>query len=466
MAVPRIRYIRADADGAGDGTTQLVGGGTGAWTWNQMLADEAKYGDTYYLKSGTYALTADFESGGGNGGSPVIFEGWDVTPGDTPIGNNRPLIAAGSFQSIIGECTFCRNIRFTSTNVLGAFGDGQVIFTNCSAVNSAPLLSYAAAFGGRGTWINCDASSNYIAFEVIGPVIGCLGYNSPSGIQARRGLAFGNILYNCTFAGISIWPYFSGDGTFIQNNTFWSCDHAINGTDGHINSITSNIFDNGNIGVYWDVPTGGHIVWLDNNNYGDLNDDEFNCDDGGNSTHEAPGFFNQAAGDYRIGPVMKGAGFPTWTPFFDHILGEDLTNFPDQGALQRAEIVGETAAVVELGANARSKNICVKLSPTATADALSWVFEVPASAYQITRCSLYHKITTGFNGSLLFSASGSGITPIVESVVTLIDDDAYHNYLSDYMTPSIGGYITIILQAYDGIVSGDIFIDDITTTNE
>ena len=466
MAAPRTRYIRSDADGAGNGTTSTVGGPNGAWTWNQMQADDANYGDTYYLKSGTYTLTADFESGSGLGSAPVIFEGWDVTPGDNPIGNNRPLIAAGGYECSIGQCTHCRNMRFTSSYFLGVFGDGQVIFTNCSAVNSASALSYAAAFGGRGVWINCDASSNYIAFEVIGPVIGCLAYNSPSGIQARRGLAYGNILYNCSFAGVNIWPFTEFDGTFVQNNTFWSCDHGVHGRDDHMNAILSNIFDHGNIGVYWEVPTGEHIVWLDFNNFVEINNNDFNCDDGDYTTSEPPDFFNQPAGDYRIGPATKGAGFPTWGDFFGHILGSNVETYSDQGALQRAEIVGETAAISEIGANARSQDICVKLSPTITDEASSWVFEIPAVIGRVMRCSFYHKVTPGFNGSLLFSASGNGITPIDDAVVVLIDDDDYHNYSSDFMTPSANGYVTIILKAYDGVVTGDIFIDDISTTDE
>jgi hypothetical protein len=76
---------------------------------------------------------------------------------------------------------------------------------------------------------------------------------------------------------------------------------------------------------------------------------------------------------------------------------------------------------------------------------------------------LWHKISAGFNGSLTFSASGGGIIPINDAVIALTDDGSYHEYVSGNMTPTSSGYITMALKARDGVVTGNVFIDDVTT---
>jgi hypothetical protein len=227
----------------------------------------------------------------------------------------------------------------------------------------------------------------------------------------------------------------------------------------------NNIFDTGDDGVNFDAPA-GEVVWLDYNNFENLTGhNTVNVSRGHYGTTDDPAFFKASSYDFRIGPDIKGQGFPNFEWFFRHLFPEDVDSWPDQGALQRKEIIGETAAVQETGANALSAGSCVKLSPTTTDRPLAWVFMVPCTNATSFRVELWCKITPGFNGSLDISVFGSGVTPIEHANIPLTDDGAYHQYLSDILIPTSDGYVTVILQAYDGVVSGDIFIDNITTTD-
>lgn len=458
----KTRYVRADADGAGNGTTSSVGGPNGAWTWAQFLADLPVSGDDYHIKGPfTYTLAAklDFWSGGAT--QPIIIEGWNTTPGDNPTGADRPRIACGMWEFDLGGYTYFKNFRITISDRSGCYSDGpSTIVMNCSSDNSGP--GWPAAFSGfGGVWIDCDATSRDSGFRCSGKVIGCYTYDSDIGIDSM-GTAYirGCILENCIDG---IWDSLMGAGTVIQENTFYDCSSkCIRGYDDTQSTILSNIFDTGDDGVWWEVVAG--IVWLDFNNFDNLSGSKtVNVSDGHDVSYDDPPIFNAPTLDFRLGPDIKGQGFPKFNDFFRHILGTNLESWSDQGALQRREIIGEAAAVRETGANARSGGSCVKLSPTSTSDPMSWVFLIPCSNGQSFACFFWHKISVGFNGQMDFSASGCGITPIDHANVPFVDDGSYHEFASDQMNPTSDGHITIMVHAYDGVVSGDIFMDDIET---
>jgi hypothetical protein len=293
------------------------------------------------------------------------------------------------------------------------------------------------------------------------------GYSSPIGIDPWVTCYIArNIIYGCD-AGISL----NGDdyATLIQDNTFYDCGSAVKFPDyvpatRAMCSMLGNIFDTNAVGVDWNV-SAGRQLWLDHNNFSYNIADVVNCSKGGFDTAVDPGFFNVSIGDFRVGPAIKGQGFPKWRGFFGHVLGANLEGWADQGALHRGEVIGEAAAVQEIGPNARSGLSCVRLNPTSTTRPFAWSFLIPCDAGKALRCEFWYKVTAGFNGSLTFSAWGGGIVTIIDAAVALVDDGAYHVYDSAVMDPTSDGYITIILKAYDGVVSGSIFIDDIVTSN-
>lgn len=461
----KTRYVRADADGAGNGTTYTVGGSNGAWTWAQFLANLPRYGDDYHIKGPfTYTLSADLYLWAGRGNAPIIIEGWDTVPGDTPTGTDRPRIACSAWRFRLGGYNYFKNFRTSHTEWHGCESDSPAsVVINCSSVNTGPALDYPAAFSGwGGVWIDCDAAGTDSGWYAQGDIIGCCAHSCDYGIISW-GHAYirGNIIKDCSYG---IWlTAGSGEHSFVQDNLFYNiAQKCIDGYEESFGPIMNNIFDSSGDGVSFDAPA-GEVVWLDYNNFENLSgSDTVNVSDGDEGTTDDPVIFDAPSDDFRIGPDIKGQGFPKFEWFFRHLFPEDVDSWPDQGPLQRQEIIGETAAVQEASANARSEGSCIKLNPTSTTRPASWVFLIPCTSGQSISSDFWHKVTPGFNGSLDFSASGGGITPIEHVSVPLIDDGSYHQYGSTMMTPTSSGYITVMLQAYDGIVSGDVFIDDIT----
>lgn len=465
----KTRYVRADADGAGNGTTSVVGGANGAWTWAQFLGNLPRHGDHYHIKGPfTYTVTTDLDFFSGMGDEPIIMEGWNTVPGDNPTGTNRPLIACGPWDFHLGGYTFFKNFRTTHTNWRGCLIDPPAsVVINCASRNTGPLGETPHAYSGwGGVWIDCDAQSTWGGWFGQGNIIGCCAHDCVYGIITWQSLHVrGNIIKDCTY-GLWLGYGVGGLHTFVRDNIFYNCTQiGIKGELECFGPILNNIFDSGGDGINFDTPA-GRVVWLDFNNFDNLSGSRaVNVDRGRDTSSDDPAFFNALVDDFRIGPDIKGLGFPKFEWYFMHLFPDDADSWADQGALQRWEIIGETAAVQETGANAQSAGSCVKLSPSTTDRPLAWVFLVPCENAVPFTVLLWHKVTSGFNGSLDFSAFGSGVTPIEHANIPLTDDGVYHQYLSGVLTPTSDGYVTVMLQAYDGAVSGDIFIDDITTSD-
>lgn len=77
------RYVRADAAGGGDGTTDAASGGTGAWTLAEAITNVAA-GHRVNVKAGTYANTTTDRtlSTSGTTTAPIWWRGFKTTIGD------------------------------------------------------------------------------------------------------------------------------------------------------------------------------------------------------------------------------------------------------------------------------------------------------------------------------------------------------------------------------------------------
>jgi hypothetical protein len=82
------RYVRADADGTGNGTTDANSGTNGAWTLVQAIAGVAA-GHRVNIKAGTYANTTNLRqfATAGTGIAPIWLRGFNTTIGDIDADN-------------------------------------------------------------------------------------------------------------------------------------------------------------------------------------------------------------------------------------------------------------------------------------------------------------------------------------------------------------------------------------------
>lgn len=127
------RYVRADAAGGGNGTTDVNSGANGAFTLVEAITHSTtNTGVRYNVRAGTYAqaATARNFSGIGTTTAPNWWRGFSVTPGDL---DNDPVSAKPS-------------ITFTSASL--AIGGAHQKLTNLSILgtaNSAALVNVTGA---------------------------------------------------------------------------------------------------------------------------------------------------------------------------------------------------------------------------------------------------------------------------------------------------------------------------------
>lgn len=133
-------------------------------------------------------------------------------------------------------------------------------------------------------------------------------------------------------------------------------------------------------------------------------------------------------------------------------------------------IVGGTAShyatiAKETGSNARGgSGACARFTPTSTTNYGYWYLYVPTTASTSFVLSFYHKISTGWNGTLKLSIYDTDQTTLLtsSSTITTTNDGAYHIYTASAVTPSTTGMCLIRLEIQNGSTDGYVFIDDIS----
>jgi hypothetical protein len=219
------RYVRADAAGGGDGTTDAASGANGAFTWAEMITDinTPRVGYRYNVKQGTYTLAATSTfTGDGNTTSPNIIRGFKTTIGDATLGrssggaldaSNMPTIAynsgfrfdASGSTSLIVEAL---SITGTVANSLLSIADLSAAYNNIvvNSSNSASARAIENAGQSSRVWNN-DASlpSGVASARVISATGSAVG-NRVTGNNAAVGIYVGNnggkvialnTVYNC-----------------------------------------------------------------------------------------------------------------------------------------------------------------------------------------------------------------------------------------------------------------------------
>src|SRR3712207_3595128 len=91
------RYVRADAPGGGDGTTDSNAGANAAWTLAEAITNVAA-GHRVNVKAGTYATTttARTMSTAGTTTAPIWWRGYKTTPGDMDGTVSHGTFASGA----------------------------------------------------------------------------------------------------------------------------------------------------------------------------------------------------------------------------------------------------------------------------------------------------------------------------------------------------------------------------------
>jgi len=257
-------YVRDDAAGGGDGTTNTNSGANGAFTWAQlqtrMSAGAAAAGDRYNIRTGTYSLSAtDTWTNDGTSASPIVFRGFSSTIGDLDTqgrtGGNGAL-----------DTTNYPVISYTATNRLNASGSAFCIFQNLSlTVAGAGVSNPVLATSATGVCIQCSATnpstnasaqgiSTVVAINCDGALTGGSGGScaiavSASAIACRvvqsqadgiRNSSSTGLVYGCTVANCG------GDGIKFTSTTVSAILHAIGNTvddcTGNAISVASTAF--------------------------------------------------------------------------------------------------------------------------------------------------------------------------------------------------------------------------------
>jgi hypothetical protein len=173
------RYVRSDAAGGGDGTTDANSGGTGAFTFTEAETDMAtpRTGYRYNVKAGTYSVAADMTAKtwtAGTASALNVLRGFNSTIGDL---DDQGRNADGTLNTtsfpvlpLTGTWTPGNNMLFQNLNISAASLNGIMIgttftdyfgFLNCNLTQSSSGSAVQVVVGDNDVFfINCDVTAS------------------------------------------------------------------------------------------------------------------------------------------------------------------------------------------------------------------------------------------------------------------------------------------------------------------
>ena len=249
------RYVRADADGSGDGTTDTNSGVNGAWTLAQA-ATSAASGHRVNVRSGTYSMTSSSVSISGTGTTtaPIWWRGFYATPGDidsdTTLTRPSITVTTGSWAPGAGTLTYFSHLKITKSA-----GSGSAVYMNnnirgarwdnCYISNTDASSSAVAVYSDSSSTItytrchfDCTSSSTAVVNFTGGtssPAIcfsECIFTGGGDGIRMNpNGAATHFIFERCCFRGTGAYGIKdSGDGgscLYVFSCSFRTASEAI-----------------------------------------------------------------------------------------------------------------------------------------------------------------------------------------------------------------------------------------------
>lgn len=243
------RYVRDDAAGGGDGTTNTNSGANGAWTFAEMITAAPAAGIRVNVRSGTYSVGA-YTLGAGTIAAPLVIRGFNSTIGDL---DNQGRNADGTlnttnFPTITitaawtpGAFAFLQNLNITaalSGYIITGVNDGGGIIS-CKLTNTQNNTSAGCcSFDDFCRLINSDfevsgdAHTEVVVIDASAQVLFCRfkssntnGSDSSAVVRARDGGFVGNLIWGNSFGtGLEIT---NDNNMTIINNTFYNCSTAI-----------------------------------------------------------------------------------------------------------------------------------------------------------------------------------------------------------------------------------------------
>lgn len=112
----------------------------------------------------------------------------------------------------------------------------------------------------------------------------------------------------------------------------------------------------------------------------------------------------------------------------------------------------------------RSGTYCVQFTPTSTTNYGYWHFYIATSSLN-AQITFWHKISSGFNGSLKTYIYGPNNNLVIQETVTLTNDNTYHQYTSTPANANSAGLCLVQLEFLQGTnnITDSIYIDDLTS---
>jgi hypothetical protein len=355
------RYVRSDAAGGGNGTTDTNSGANGAWTLAEGITNAAA-GMRLNVKAGTYANTTTTRTfaTAGTTTAPVWWRGFKTTAGDQDTNNTAvagtdiPSLTFSTGQFVVsGNHHILSNFNVNSactttggalswTGAVGAIYRCRIENTAASGNACALNIQTNGYVSVVGCWLKATSSANVVIFASSrNSLIGCVAEGGLRGVSAT---ASHNLIAYSIFdstAGDSVLA--NASDLFVVNCSFYAPTGngvAIDATTGVVvaNCYFENVNQASKAGIN---STGGSI-----NSVRSIGNAFFNCTANTTNITESFSIFNNgtlgsaaftapASDDFSIGTVARAIGFPGAFETESSFAG-----YLDVGAVQRQEPAG------------------------------------------------------------------------------------------------------------------------------
>lgn len=432
-------------------------------------------GNTIYVQGATYAETLTLATAVTTNGVIIRWIGYNSSRGDTPTDAQRPYIDGANTRTncivVNGKAGHIfKNFkigRATGAGVLSTSSNGSS-FENCRIT----------ANGGNGLTsidfnylVNCEIDSN--------TSIGLSGAGSSFmfGVYCHDNGGVGMSVGGSTpcvacISDTNAGDAFTNSGSDISFINCIAYNNTGSGSDGFSFSatgaaprvwITNNIaFSNGQYG-FNRTSTSVRTPYFNYNCYNaNSTAGTNNITGGANDVLSDPLLANPASGDFSLqasSPCLASTAFnnlsnglPSKT--YDWNIGVDQAD--------KRWVWGAGTVTQGTGAEAHGgSGSYAIMDPLSTTQNLGWRFLIPCTQDVSMVITFYvKKDSSGANCTLTFSASGSGISAIVDDSVSL--SSTYVQYTSSSVSPTSTGFIEVTLKAKDGSTTGNVHVDDVS----
>lgn len=239
------RYVRADANGSGDGTTDANSGATGSWTIAQGVTNEAA-GMRLNVKAGTYANTTTTRTlaAVGTTTAPIWWRGYNTTIGDIDTDNSlaKPEWTFTTGRVVIsGAHHLFSNLNITCTGAVTnpalqiSGGTGwlhrlRVDHQQANAASSALSTSTAGGVVVTSCYFKATASATRVVQLSVGTELsGCYVLGGIAGVDITSSIpTIRNVIVDSPTTTGVILNSASAGGTRLTNLTVYGCITGVN----------------------------------------------------------------------------------------------------------------------------------------------------------------------------------------------------------------------------------------------